>query len=95
MRSLLAESSNPSTRQIIPIPALGILGNDDRAHPISDLRDGVVRSPVAIRQIESMGRDVAKLREADGPIPGKLGVHQEIHAAGSGSTRLIRLSRAA
>jgi hypothetical protein len=34
-----------------------------------------------------MGRDVAKLREADGPIPGKLGVHQEIHAA-----RATRLS---
>jgi hypothetical protein len=77
------------------VEKIGILGDDDGIFIICDACDLLIGCPVAGAEVEGMAGGLTQFAQADGQQTGKLGIDQEVHAAGNGSKRLILARRAA
>jgi len=62
---------------------------------VSQFGNGTVWGAISRVEIEGVAGALSKLFESDGQQTWQLGIDQEIHAAGRGSNRLIRVKRAA
>ena len=77
------------------IQKIGVLADHHRFMEVCQFDNGTVRSAVSRVEIEGVSGVLPKLVEPDGQQTWQLGIDQEIHAAGRGSKRLIRVKRAA
>ena len=77
------------------IHEIGVLADHHRFMEVCQIGNGTVRGAISHMEIEGVLGVLPKLVEPDGQQTWQLGIDQEIHAAGRGSKRLIRVKRAA
>lgn len=89
------EEPRGAAEEQVGIEEIGVLGDDDGVLAVGHCGDVVIGGAVTAGEIEGVAGGMTEFGKADGQQARKLGIHEEIHAAGSAWKRLILVRRAA